>query len=186
MNLPAAERTIANAITHQLRHPWHIHTFDYRGNLAPMTSPFRLTARPPAKPPSVFVERYVWGTTDPDGILRVPPFVWMLTEHRMLRALARFPLPQQATWREYLNAPGHPNAALPFRRHKNRHGTLLMRRTEDTPADAAHVAVALAHAATVTIIDEPTYRETFPLDLCESSQGVPPQDRIISTVHACP
>ena len=179
--MSAAERTIANSITNELRRPWHVHSFDYRGNLAPMSSPFRLTAHA-VKAPHTFVERYAWAVTDPDEALNVPAFAWSLTEHKMLAALARFPLAQQAEWREYLNAPGHPNAALPFKKDRNRHGTFTMRRTHDTSPGAAEVAAAFASAATVTRLADRVYREAFPVDVWRMPQGVDAQRPTVNTV----
>jgi hypothetical protein len=185
LNLPAAERTIANAITHELRRPWHVHSFDYRGNLAPMTSPFRLTAHS-IQAPHTFVERYAWGITDPDETLRLPAFAWTLTEHPMLVALASFPMPQRAEWRTFLASSAYPAPDVPFRKHANRHGTVRMRRSETITPTLAEVAVAFARAATVNYVAAHAYRDAFPVDLWETSQGVPSIGAKISTVHACP
>jgi hypothetical protein len=182
--LEHAARITANSITTALRGPWRLDGFDARGNQCGSTSPFRLTAHQPGKPPHVFIEKFVWDVTDPDPTLRVPAFTWLLTEHRMLTVLAKFPLPQQAAWRTFLNSPSRKQP-LPFFRDRNRHGTLLMRRTPDCPAEAAHVAVALARVTLVNEIDEPTYREAFPVDLWDSSQGVEVLGPKIATVQAC-
>jgi hypothetical protein len=161
-----AQRIIANEITTALRHPWKIDAFDRKGNAAGMTSPFRLTANPPRKPPSLFIERFHWGITDPDDALGVPALAWLLREHAMLHAISAFTIPEQDAWREHLQG-----TALPFRRAANRHGSWKMRRSEATTNTAATVALAVAAAARVEAIPTSTYRDAFPIHLVTNVAG---------------
>ena len=155
-----AQRIIANDITLALRKPWRIDGFDARGNKVSHTSPFRLTANQPRKPPSLFMERFVWGITDPDDSLGVPALAWLLREHAMFTALRPFTTAEQDAWREHLQT-----TALPFRKAYNRHGTPKMRRSESTTNTAATVALAVAAAARVERIPAAEYRHAFPLEV---------------------
>jgi hypothetical protein len=154
----AGTRIIANAITHALRGPWHVDAFDYRGNKAGMTSPFRLTANQPGKAPHLFVERFVWGITDPDVSLDEPAHAWLLTQH-VYEATVNAHV-YAGNWPDELNG-----TALPYRRAMNRHGRWKYRRSESFDEHAALVAYALARAARVTTVPAHTYREAFPVDL---------------------
>jgi hypothetical protein len=155
-----AQRLVANDITSALRHPWKVDAFDRKGNAAGMTSPFRLTANPPRKPPSMFVERFAWGVVDPDNALGTPAMAWLLREHAMLSALRAFTPAEVDAWREHLQG-----VAMPFRRAVNRHGSWKMRRSESTTNTAATVALAVAAAARVQAIPPSEYREAFPVHL---------------------
>ena len=158
--IEAAARITANSITHALRGPWRLNGFDARGNHAGPTSPFRLTARAPTKPPSVFIERFIWGVTDPDHELGVPPLSWLIHQATYLETVARFGIPDQSDWRWLLNNTHQ----APFRRARNRHGNAKYRRNEDASSEAARIALAIAASATVQTIAGHTYREAFPLD----------------------
>ena len=168
-----AQRIIANDITLALRKPWRIDGFDARGNKVSHTSPFRLTANQPRKPPSLFMERFVWGITDPDPALGVPALAWLLREHAMFASLRSFTEAERDAWREHLQG-----AALPFRRAANRHGSWKMRRNESATNTAAYVALAIAAAARVQRIPAAEYRHAFPIGF------IPPQGRTDNVQHA--
>ena len=179
MNEPAAERILANAITHELRRPWRTHAFDYRGNTTLMTSPYRATAAG-IRRPSVFIEQYAWGVTDPDPPLNVPALAWLLTQHEYYRALAAHPIADQAVWRAFLQANANP-----FRRSLNRHGSPKMRRNEGTDGTTATVALSVARSAKVLRIPAHVFREAFPVDLVTNVTGVPTYWAHNPTVYAC-
>jgi hypothetical protein len=146
-----AESAIANGITQELRKGWRTHTFD-RLTSESKGGHFRVTAAT-VSPPHVHTENYVRGVTDPEADLCLPPYAFELAQWTHDTTLRTFPPHEQAEYREWLRE----RRTLPYKRSRNRHGTMKYRRNDDTTATVVAVCLKLARSCYVVQLDEHEY-----------------------------
>lgn len=172
--LHAAQRIVANSITQALRQGWLTDTADFQ-DLPHHPRPVRANNRTTAQAdpalrrqvsrihgPSTLTSTFVWGITDPDQELHVPPLSWLLTMDRYSDALDRLGPSIRAQHMAFLN---EHHGLVPFRRDRTDSGARVYRRRPDVTREAMHAALTIAAFAIVVTLRKGQYREALPVHL---------------------